>query len=407
MTESPTRPESPLVPLHMRRDRLDPAPELACFRERGEVPYVENEAFELDAFVVTRYEEVREVFGDAERFGNSADFSARRGDTAHMAEGEHARLRVGQLLAQDPPEHTRLRRMLTKEFGQARIRRLAPRITEIVDAQLDAMAAAGPPSDLMTEFAIPIPSLVICELLGVPYADRDEFQARSHRILDTTLEPHEHVKIQRETRGYMSELVERARREPRDDLLGMLVSEHGDEMTRHELANLGALLLTAGHDTTSSMLGLSLVALLDHPEQLALIRDDPAAVRPAVEELLRYLSIVHSGMPRVALTDTEVAGVAIPEGAIVLCSLSTANRDPRHIEDPDRFDVRRGSPRHLAFGHGIHHCLGAPLARMEMETALPALLRRFPGLAHAGRPDEVPFRGHHVNYAPWALPVTW
>ncbi|RZT85338.1 cytochrome P450 [Pseudonocardia sediminis] len=406
MTDTQARPDAPVMPLHMQRNRFDPNPEISRYREDGEVPYL-NAAFGLDAFVVTHYDDVREVLGDAATFGNTADIARRRGDTVHMSEEEAARMRAGQLLAQDPPEHTRLRRMLTREFTQARMRRLQPRIDEIVESHLDAMEAAGPPADLVADFALPIPSLVICELLGVPYADRAEFQTRSNRLLDMTLEPKERMEVARENRAYMSKLVTGAQADPGEDILGMLVRDHGDELTHDELTGIASLLLIAGHETTSNMLGLGTLALLENPEQLALVRDEPDLARASVEELLRWLSIVHSGVPRLVMADTEIRGVAIPEGSLVVCSLPAANRDSAQIEDPDRLDVRRGAAGHVAFGHGIHHCLGAPLARMEMETAFPALLRRFPTLARAETTEEVPFRAYSFIYGLAALPVTW
>jgi cytochrome P450 len=190
-------------------------------------------------------------------------------------------------------------------------------------------------------------------------------------------------------------------------MLGMLVREHGEELTDDELVGIGNLLLIAGHETTSNMLGLGTLALLQHPEQLALVRDDPAVVAPAVEELLRWLTIVHSGVVRTATVDVELAGHTIPAGDLVVCSLPTANRDPALLRDPETLDVTRGAAGHVAFGHGVHHCLGAPLARMEMRIAFPALLRRFPGLALDVPFADVPFRAFHFIYGLQALPVRW
>ena len=191
--------------------------------------------------------------------------------------------------------------MLTPEFTVRRMRRLEPRIVEIVDDHLDAMEKAGPPADLVADFALPIPSLVICELLVMPYADRASFQARTGRLLDLSLPQDERLELAREGRDYMADLVARTQAEPGDDMLGMLVRDHGADLTTDELIGMAELLLVAGHETTSNMLGLGTLALLQHPDQLELVRDDPAAVAPAVEELLRWLGIVHSGIPR---TDT-------------------------------------------------------------------------------------------------------
>jgi cytochrome P450 len=205
----------------------------------------------------------------------------------------------------------------------------------------------------------------------------------------------------------MADLVGRAQAWPGDDMLGMLVREHGHELSTDELIGIAGLLLVAGHETTSNMLGLGTLALLRHPEQLALVRDDPAAAAPAVEELLRFLGIVHSGIPRTTTEDVEIGDVTLPAGSLVVLTLATANRDPRFVADGDRLDVTRDAVGHVAFGHGVHHCLGAPLARMEMRIAFPALLRRFPGLALAVPYEDVAFRAFHFIYGLQTLPVRW
>ncbi len=393
------------LPLHMRRDHFDPVAELAEIREEKGIRRITT-AFGLPAWIVTRHDDVREVLGDATRFSNGARAAfAMPGDT--RTDEERQRALAGQLLLTDPPEHTRLRRFLTPEFTVRRMKRLEPRIVEIVDEHLDALERAGSPADLVPTFALPIPSLVICELLGVPYADRDAFQRRTARQLDLSIPVEERIGLQQEARAYMEGLVARAKADPGEDMLGMLVREHGAEMSDDELAGISSLLLIAGHETTSNMLGLGTLALLRHPDQLAKVRDDPAVVDAAVEELMRWLSIVHTGFVRVTTTEVEIAGQAIPAGELVLCALPTANRDPSYLTDPETLDVTRGAMGHLAFGHGVHHCLGAPLARMEMRVAFPALLRRFPGLALGVPFDEVPFRAFHFIYGLHSLPVTW
>lgn len=394
-----------LPPLHMRRNGFDPTTALRDIRESTGVRMVKN-AFDMDVFLITRHEDVKAVLADHERFSNTRP-PGFVGAAGPITDAEQARAQAGNLLANDPPEHQRLRRMLTSEFTLRRINRLEPRIVAIVDEHLDALERGGPPTDLVSGFALPIPSLVICELLGVPYADRADFQRRSARQLDFSLPIPERMEMVRQSRDYMHTLVQRARRTPGDDILGMLVRDHGDELTDDELAGIAGLLLLAGHETTSNMLGLGVLALLRHPEQLAAVRDDPAAVTPAVEELLRWLSIVHSGIPRITTTEVEVAGVTIPAERLVLVSLPSANRDPDFIADPDVLDIRRGAPGHLAFGHGVHHCLGAPLARMELRIALPALLRRFPTLALAEPFEDVQFRSFHFIYGLRSLLVGW
>jgi len=398
--------EAPEMPLHMRREGFDPVPEMAALRDDEGVRQVET-AFGMPAFLVARHADVKAVLADSARFSNDSRRAFDAPGAPKLSDEERDRMRAGNLLGVDPPEHTRLRSMLTPEFTVRRMRRLEPRIVEIVDDHLDAMEKAGPPSDLVADFALPIPSLVICELLGVPYADRESFQQRTSKLLDISLPMDERLELGRESREYMADLVARAQAAPGEDMLGMLVRDHGDDLSTDELIGIAGLLLIAGHETTSNMLGLGALALLRHPEQLALVRDDPAAVAPAVEELLRFLGIVHSGIPRTTTRDVEVGGIAIPADSLVILALATANRDPRFLADGDRLDVTRDAAGHVAFGHGVHHCLGAPLARMEMRIAFPALLRRFPRLALAVPFDEVEFRAFHFIYGLRSLPVTW
>jgi cytochrome P450 len=397
--------QTTVMPLHMQRVGFDPVAELARVRADEGVTEVVM-PFGMHAFLLTRYEDIREVLSDPVRFSNArTDISL--AEQLQLSDEEMARQRAGQLLGLDPPRHTRLRRMLTPEFTVRQIRRLAPRIEEIVESHLDDLEREGPPADLVSRFALPIPSLVICELLGVPYSERAQFQQRTNRQLDLSIPLEEQAILRRESREFMQQQVSRAQAAPGDDMLGMLVREHGDDITNDELVGIGLLLLIAGHETTANMLGLGTLALLCHPEQLALVRDDPASVEPAVEELLRWLSIVPAGILRTTTTEVTLAGHAIPAGALVAASLVAANRDPALVEDPDRLDITRGALGHMAFGHGVHHCLGAPLARMEMTTAFPALLRRFPHLALAVPFEEVGFRSHHFIFGLQSLPVTW
>ncbi|ORB31459.1 cytochrome P450 [Mycolicibacterium parafortuitum] len=394
-----------LPPLHMRRDGFDPIPELREIRDGEGVRTVTN-AFGMQVYLVTRYDDVKTVLSDHARFSNDRPPGFVVPGAPPVDAAAQARARAGNLLGLDPPEHQRLRRMLTPQFTHRRMQRLQPRVVEIVDGQLDALAAAGPAADLVEHFALPIPSLVICELLGVPYTDRAEFQRRSARQLDLSISIPERLELAREARAYMAGLVERARTAPGDDILGMLIREHGGELTDDELIGIAGLLLLAGHETTSNVLALGTLALLRHPEQLAAVRDDPAAVMPAVEEMLRWLSVVQTAIPRCTTTDVELSGVTIPAGHLVFASLPLGNRDPGFVDRPEDFDITRGAPGHLAFGHGVHHCLGAPLARMEMQIAFPALLRRFPALSLAEDFADVEFRSFHFIYGLKALEVS-
>lgn len=401
MTQAPE-----LHPIYLRREGLDPDPELAAIRETSGIVRVQT-AVGMPAYLVTRYADIKKVLADGERFSNGRPPGFTLPGMPDVSEEEQARLRTGNLLRTDPPEHTRLRRMLRGEFTARRIQRLEAGIAALVDEHLDAMATAGPPFDLVAGFALPIPSLVICDLLGVPYEDRESFQQRTAQELDLSLPLAKRVELLREGRQYMSSLVAAARRDPRDDLLGMLVTQHGGELSDDELIGIANLLLVAGHETTANMLALGTLALLRHPDQLAAVRDDPHAVAPAVEELLRFLSILHTGMFRVTTTDVEIAGIPIGPGELVVLSLPSGNRDESLFERGGQLDVGRVAPGHLAFGHGVHHCLGAPLARMEMRIAFPALLRRFPTLALDEPFDQVDFRAFHFIYGLRSLKVTW
>lgn len=391
--------------MYMRRDGFGPAPELSALREER-VSRVST-PFGVDAWMVTRYADIREVLSDAERFPIAIRGLAQLPGAPEMTEEQHARLRAGNLLQMNPPDHTRVRRLLAPEFTLRRMRRLEPRVARIVADHLDAMEAAGSPADFIRSFALPIPSLVICELLGVPYEDREGFQRRTSRMIDMLTPPEEAVALQLESRAYMAELVAREQADPGDDLIGTLVREHGDELTADELVGVGGLLLLAGHETTSNMLALGTLALLRHPEQLEFLRKEPSRIDAAIEELLRWLSIVHSGTLKLTSTEVEIAGQRIGPGELVVCALPAGNRDPELIDDPDRLDLSRGEPGHLAFGHGVHQCLGQQLARSEMRVGFASLLRRLPGLRLAVPADEVPLRTDMAIYGVHRLPVTW
>jgi cytochrome P450 len=398
------------VPLHMRRTSFDPVDDIARRRTEAPVSLVEAPIgpVRFPAWLITRYEDVRRVLGDATHFSNSGR-AIRTHLLAAVGAETAARIRVTgpSLIGHDPPDHTWMRRLVTPKFTVKRMLALRPRIEAIVTEHLDAMADGGGPVDLVQAFALPVPSLVICELLGVPYADRAGFQRRSRTQVDLGLPLEERQAAFEESHAYMAGLVRGQRARPGDNLLGSLVREHGDDLPDEELIGLGSLLLLAGHETTANMLALGTLLLLRHPEQLALLRDDPGIVDRAVEELMRYLSIVHTGVIRTATRDVTIGGKPIKAGDAVVCSLPSANRDEAVVDDPDVLDLTRKPASHVAFGHGIHHCLGAPLARMEMRIAFPALLRRFPALRLAVPFEEIEYRSASVVYGVRSLPVTW
>jgi cytochrome P450 len=407
---------TPAPPLGLRRDGLDPDPDVTALREHdGVCPVTTLAGHRAD--LVAGFHDARTVHGDP-AFGFEA-VPPPPGMTEELTAAEMQRRRSGMLLALDPPDHTRLRRMLTARFTVRAMKALEPRVAAVVDDALEAMAAAGPPADLVADFALPVPSLVICELLGVPYADRTGFQERAGRTLRSDLTPGERSEVVRASRAYMAGLVERARRDPGDDLLGTLVREHGDRpaaeggIDDEELAGLANLLLIAGHETTSNVIALGTLAVLRDPDQMALLRGavedpDPGALHGAVEEMLRIVSPVSAGFPRMATRDVVVGTHEIPAGTLVTASLCAANRDPALAAgDLDELDLAREPLPHVAFGYGIHHCLGAPLARIELRITFAALLRRFPGLALAVDPAALEYRRDALIHGIEALPVTW
>ncbi|MGW0736441.1 cytochrome P450 [Streptomyces sp. NPDC002851] len=388
-------PAALLMPL--KRDELDPVPQLAATRAKAPISKVPL-PFGMDAWVVTGHEEVKAVLGRGNAF--STDFTNLAGNAGLVEEQN-----PGGLGFADPPVHTRLRKILTPEFTMRRLRRLTPRIDAIVEERLDAMAAADGPVDLVQAFALPIPSLTICELLGVPYEDRHDFQQLSMARFDLSDGAIAPFGATSASLDYFREVVKKQRAEPGDGLLGMIVKDHGDNVDDEELAGLADGVLTGGFETTASMLALGALVLLQHPEAADRIREDDDAAAPFVEEALRYLTVVQLAFPRFARDDIEIAGVHIPKGDMVLCSLSGANRDGKFTLDNGDFDPDRKASGHLAFGYGIHRCIGAELARMELRAAFPALVRRFPEMRLAVPQEELDFRKLSIVYGVETLPV--
>ncbi|MEU7813609.1 cytochrome P450 [Pseudonocardia sp. NPDC049154] len=385
-------PDSALMPL--RRDGLDPIAALAESREAAPVSRLDLPV-KISVWLVTGRDEVRSVLGSVDTY--SSDFNHLAVQVG-MAESEHP----GGLGFSDPPVHTRLRKLLTPEFTMRRLARLTPRIEEIVGDCLDRMDAAEGPIDLVEEFALPIPSLVICELLGVPYAEREAFQEVATARFDLLGGASASLGAISDSLVFLREQVKKQRDAPTDGLLGMIIREHGDRVDDEELAGLADGVLTGGFETTASMLALGTLALLEDREAARMIREDDAAAGPIVEELLRHLTVVQVAFPRFATRDVEIGGVAVQEGDAVICSLLSADRDGEGLET---FDPHRVPGSHYAFGHGIHRCIGAELARMELRAAYPALLRRFPDLRLAVPVDELEFRDASIVYGVETLPV--
>ncbi|GAA4470712.1 cytochrome P450 [Phytohabitans houttuyneae] len=353
-------------------------------------------------WLVTGYEAARQVLGDA-RFSARQELRHSPVRLPIIEQGGPAR--PGWFVRMDAPEHTRYRRLLTRQFSMRRMTALTPRIEAIVEEHLDAMARQGPPVDLVRAYALPIPSLVICELLGVPYSEREHFQQQTAALLRVGLGVEEFREAITGLGQFVYGLVRSKRGGHGDDVLSGLAAHA--ELTDEELTGIAMLLLVAGHETTANMLALGTYALLRDPHQLAALRADPSLAENAVEELLRYLSIIHIGLARTALEDVELAGERVAAGETVVVAMNEANRDAAQFDDPDRLAVDRPAGGHLAFGHGVHQCLGQQLARIEMRVGFSALLRRFPDLRLAVPPEEVPLRTDMAVHGVHRLPVTW
>ncbi|PWI45756.1 cytochrome P450 [Streptomyces sp. ICBB 8177] len=356
------------------------------------------------AWVVTGYEAARKLLADPRLSSDRThvDFPATSGRL------ESLRDRRPAFISLDPPHHGPKRRMTISEFTVRRIKGMRADVERIVHGFLDEMIDAGPPADLVSRFALPVPSMVICRLLGVPYADHDFFQDASRRLIQSPDAAGARA-ARDDLETYLGGLVDTLRGAPQPGLLSTLVTEQLDKGTidREELVATAILLLVAGHETTASMTSLSVVTLLEHPEQYAALRDDPSLVPGAVEELLRFLAIADIAGGRVATADIEVDGQRVRAGEGVIVVNSIANRDGSVFADPDTFDVRRPARHHLAFGYGVHQCLGQNLARLELEVILTALFERLPGLRLAVPVDQLTLRPGTTIQGVNELPVTW
>lgn len=393
--------------LPMERDAgpFDPPRQITRLRETRPVsPMVFPDGHE--GWLVTGYDAVRRLMADT-RFSSRQDIGILHVpyETPGMPTAtEPSPQMPGVFIAMDPPDHTRMRRTLTGAFTVKRMKQLEDHIIEVAERQLDEMARLTPPVDLVEEFALPVPSLVICELLGVPYADRDNFQVNSAKFLIKDQPLDDKMAAYGALSTYLAELVTHKRAAPGDDILSDLARD--DDLTIEELTGAAFLLLLAGHETTANMLALGTFALLENPEQLAELRADPDLLPDAVEELLRYLSVADI-FYRYATEDIELGGETIGEGSTVVVSLLAANRDPQRFDNPDTLDIRRKAPGHLSLGHGVHLCLGQQLARLEMRAGFEGLLRRFPTLGLAVPAGDVKLRTDMNIYGVHELPVTW
>jgi cytochrome P450 len=391
-----------------------PPPEYGRLRE--EAPLVGADLPGGRVWLVTRHAEAQQVLSDPRISTDPATpghpMAALSAEPPAPGEKEAgARFRVGQFIDMDPPEHGVYRRMLIPEFSVQRIREMRPAIQEIVDRLIVDMLEQGSSADLVEAFGLAVPSLVICRLLGVPYADRDFFQSRTRTMVGAAFDDRqESMAAAAEIWDYLDGLVAEAEREPGDNLVGRLVTARREsgELSHAALVGMMFLLLVAGHETTANMIPLGVLTLLRDPAQLAGLRADPEGWPPAVEELLRYHSIVDwVAFDRVATEDMEIGGQAVRAGEGIFVLGASANRDPRAFERPDELDVRRGARNHVAFGYGVHQCLGQNLARAELEIAYRTLFARIPNLRVVGEDDELPFKYGGLIFGLHALPVAW
>lgn len=385
---------------------LDPPPVLGDLR--AEAPFARVRLWDgSTAWLVTRHAQQRALLADPRV---SAD--PRRPGYPFQSQGLRDITEESQtFLNMDDPEHARLRRMVAGTFTARRIEGLRPAVDAIVDDLISDLLAGPSPADLVSRLALPVPSLVICHLLGVPYADHDFFQLATAKLISRETSTAAMKDTMAEVGGYLERLIGRKLAAPADDLLSRLASEQiqTGQLTRQELVKLTLLLLLAGHETTANMIALGALALLCHPGQFARLRDadDPALVAGAVEELLRYLSVVHTGLRRLATEDIEMAGQVIRAGEGLVIPIDAANRDETVFPRAGVLDIHRDTRQHIAFGFGAHQCVGQHLARVELQVAYAALYRRIPTLALAVDPGDISFKDGGLVYGVDELPVTW
>ncbi|GAA2925788.1 cytochrome P450 [Kitasatospora cinereorecta] len=380
----------------------DPYPVYAELRARGPVHRVRIPEG-TDAWLVVGYDAGRALLAD-QRLAKDWQRASPSLGVSKVSAGK-------SMLGSDAPDHTRLRKLVSREFTLRRMEQLAPRIQEMTDELLDTMLAGpGRGADLVEALSFPLPMAVICELLGVPSLDRQAFRAWSNTAV-SSVDPEARVRATAAMGGYLEELLEEKRTAPGSDLMSALIhtaDEDGDRLAPDELTGMAWLLLVAGHETTVNLITNGVLGLLTHPAQLEALRADAGLIDNAVEETLRYEGPIETPTYRFTTEPLDVAGTVIPGGGeLVLIAMADCNRDPARFPDADRFDITRDARGHIAFGHGIHYCLGAPLARIEARIAIGSLLARCPGLRLDADPDSLPWRTGMLIRGPQQLPVTW
>ncbi|MFI9203500.1 cytochrome P450 [Streptomyces sp. NPDC053048] len=390
---------------HPRTCPLSPPREYASLRAEQPVGKV-TLASGRTAWLLTRHEHIRQLLASPQVSSNMAH----PGYPLHFdIPAEVMEQMRPVMLAMDPPVHTAQRKMVIPEFTVKRVLQLRPRIQEIVDERISAMLAGEGPVDLVEALALPVPSLVTCELLGVPYADRAFFQDRTNKLVSVDADPQERNTAHQELHQYFSELITAKGTDPGDDLLSRLVEKNRETGTldHQGLVGMANVLLVGGHETTANMISLGTLGLLENPGQLARLQADPGLAPQAVDELLRYFSIADQVTSRVVTEDIEIGGVLIRAGEGVIGLSASGNHDEAVYADPERLDIERGGKQHLAFGHGIHQCIGQNLAKLELEIVFTTLFARIPGLKLAVPVEELPFKDSMGVYGLHRLPVTW
>ncbi|OXM49845.1 cytochrome P450 [Amycolatopsis alba] len=391
----------------MRKCPFSPPPEYDALRTENPVSRVGLPSGQT-AWALTRLDDIREML-------SSPHFSSDRQNpdfplmVKRPVRRENKPFRAS-LISMDPPQHSQARRDVVGEFTVKRMKALQPRIQQIVDEHIDALLAGPKPADLVQALSLPVPSLVICELLGVPYSDHEFFQGCSSKLLSREVSVEERQAAFEQLENYLDELVDKKEANAtEDDLLGrqILKQRETGDADHDELVGLAFLLLIAGHETTANMISLGTVTLLENPEQLEKIKADPGKTLAAIEELLRVFTIAESATSRLATADVEIGGTLIRAGEGVIGLSNAGNHDPDGFENPDDFDIERGARHHVAFGFGVHQCLGQNLARMELQIVFDTLFRRIPGIRIAVPVDELPFKHDSTIYGLHALPVTW
>jgi cytochrome P450 len=357
------------------------------------------------ARLVTRYDDLKAVLSDPRVTAQLARPGFPAISEGRVAVDKQERGFIGM----DNPEHDYFRRMLTREFTAKRMEAMRPKIREIIDSLIDKMLEAGPPADLVSAFAIPLPSMVMCGMMGTPYEDHTiimKFQSQRHSV---TAGPEVAAGASRGLVDYVRGQIDEKEKNPGDDLFSRVIRDYvqAGQLSKDDLAEMGALLLRAGHDTTANMVALGTTLFLQHPEQLELLKADPSLAPQAVEELLRFLSPVQYAPRRMATEDITISNVTIPKGQGIFTLVPSANRDASAFENPDTFDIRRDASHQVAFGYGIHQCLGQPLARVELQEVFSVLFRRFPTLRLAVPFEELEFRNDMQVYGLRSLPIAW